>query len=212
MIRILTGRARHRSPEIDFMHSWRHLRSDNSSVYNMKVRISQIAGSLFIWPENIATITSWNSVPKNSFFSALSFWLERSSRPTFCVLGFCCHQIQAGLAGIQQQHWISCSWGNIRPTYCFRQNIVRSPISPVENERQIFIFPTEKDQILETSNEIWIKVKLISSRMTLSHGVMKSDASSTQIDYLPFRELPKVMEKVMAQNSKQEVAKRKKKK
>ena len=48
MIRILTGRARHRSPEIDFMHSWRHLRSDNSSVYNMKVRgISQIASSLF---------------------------------------------------------------------------------------------------------------------------------------------------------------------
>ena len=33
--------------------------------------------------------------------------------------------------------------------------------------------------------------------MTLSHGVMKSDASSTQIDYLPFRELPKVMESIM---------------
>ena len=33
--------------------------------------------------------------------------------------------------------------------------------------------------------------------MTLSHGVMKSDASSTQIDYLPFRELPKVMESMI---------------
>ena len=33
--------------------------------------------------------------------------------------------------------------------------------------------------------------------MTLSHGVMKSDASSTQIDYLPIRELPKVMESMM---------------
>ena len=34
--------------------------------------------------------------------------------------------------------------------------------------------------------------------MTLSHGVMKSDASSTQIDcYLPFKELPKVMESMI---------------
>ena len=50
---------------------------------------------------------------------------------------------------------------------------------------------------LETSND-QLKVKLISSRMTLSHGVMKSDASSTQIDcYLPFKELPKVMESMI---------------
>ena len=55
----------------------------------------------------------------------------------------------------------------------------------------------KKYQILETSNEIWIKVKLISFCMTLSHGVMKSDASSTQIYYLPSRELPKVMESMM---------------
>ena len=48
---------------------------------------------------------------------------------------------------------------------------------------------------LETSNKIGIKVKLISSR--LSHGIMKSDANSTQIDYLPFRELPKVMESMI---------------
>ena len=33
--------------------------------------------------------------------------------------------------------------------------------------------------------------------MTLSHGVMKSDASSTQIDYLPFKELSKVMESMI---------------
>ena len=33
--------------------------------------------------------------------------------------------------------------------------------------------------------------------MTLSHGVIKSDASSTQIDYLPFKELSKVMESMI---------------
>ena len=40
------------SPEIDFMHSWHHLRSNNSSVYNMKVCISQITKFPFHWPEN----------------------------------------------------------------------------------------------------------------------------------------------------------------
>ena len=57
--------------------------------------------------------------------------------------------------------------------------------------------PNHKNLILETSNKIWIKVKLISSCMTLSHGVMKSNASSTHIDYFPSRELPKVMESMM---------------
>ena len=66
-------------------------------------------------------------------------------------------------------------------------------MSPVENERQIFKY--SKKINLETSNKIGIKVKLISSR--LSHGIMKSDANSTQIDYLPFRELPKVMESMI---------------